>query len=1033
MFLSLLLLPVERTHATEPLTTPNNFNFKTDIRPILSNRCFACHGPDESKVESGLRLNEFESATSPADSGLRALVPGKVSESELIRRIVSNDESERMPPPHFSAKLTDREAELFKTWVASGAKYSKHWSFDQIQTPRVESLVPVDSFLTWQNSPIDLLVLKKLRELSWQPTQVADRGTLLRRITLDLTGLPPTLEQQSAFNDKSSSQSYEQLVDELLSSPALGEHWGRKWLDLARYADSAGYADDPQRTIWAYRDWVIQAINGGMPFDQFTIEQLAGDLLPNPTDEQLVATAFHRNTLTNNEGGTNDEEFRNVAIVDRVNTTMAVWMGVTMACAQCHTHKFDPITQTEYFQVFAILNQTKDADRTDESPTLKWFTQEQRRDQEKTQKELSEIELALIAPDETLNPEQQTWAAELRTPIHWQTIKPESANAKSKSPISFQDNGIIKVDAIADSDTFTIELPFPGSVAVDSLSGLQLRSIPDAALPNGGAAIGDGNFVLTNLAATFEIQPSIQIPLLDANADYAQEGFSPSNAIDGDAKSGWAVGGSVNQPHQLNVSFRMGKLKDLTVANKLTGAVSIRLTLKFESSYRRAVLASFSIGLTTDVRAERIIGLPTNIAKILSLEPDALSDSDKDTLHSYYVSTIALSRQALRDRRDSLRKIISDIKPTTTVPILSELPTDQQRQTHIQIRGNYKVQGDLVSPDVPKAFHPWQHTKLDVPPKMNRLEFARWLMQPDNPLTARVIANRYWETFFGVGIVRTSEEFGSQGDLPSNPELLDHLASELIRNGWDTKRFIRNIVTSTAYRQRSSVSPQRFEEDPDNVYVSRGPRFRVTAEQVRDMALASAGLLSQRLYGPPARPPQPSLGLTAAFGSKTDWETSKGEERFRRGIYTLWRRSNPYPSMATFDAPNREVCVLKRDRTNTPLQALVTLNDPVYVEAAQGLARRIVVYDLPTGSLEERLERVFQLALSRHPNPRESEALTKLYHESRNELSSDNDRAIKLATEPIGPLPANADPIELATWTTICNVILNLDEFLMTP
>ncbi|HUP79716.1 MAG TPA: DUF1553 domain-containing protein, partial [Pirellula sp.] len=532
---------------------------------------------------------------------------------------------------------------------------------------------------------------------------------------------------------------------------------------------------------------------------------------------------------------------------------------------------------------------------------------------------------------------------------------------------------------------------------------------------------------------SFEIQHSIQIPLLDANADYAQEGFSPSNAIDGDAKTGWAVGGFVNQPHQLNVSFRMGKLKDLTVANKLTGTVSLQLTLKFESSYRRAVLASFSVGLTTDVRAERMIGLPTHIAKILSLEPDALSVSDKDSLHSYYVSTIALSRQALRDRRDSLRKIISDIKPTTTVPILSELPIDQQRQTHIQIRGNYKVQGDLVSPDVPKAFHPWQHAKLDVPPKMNRLEFARWLMQSDNPLTARVIANRYWETFFGVGIVRTSEEFGSQGDLPSNPELLDHLASELIRNGWDTKRFIRNIVTSMAYRQRSSVLPQRFEEDPDNVYVSRGPRFRVTAEQVRDMALASAGLLSQRLYGPPARPPQPSLGLTAAFGSKTDWETSKGEERFRRGIYTLWRRSNPYPSMATFDAPNREVCVLKRDRTNTPLQALVTLNDPVYVEAAQGLARRIVVYDLPTGSLEQRLERVFQLALSRFPNSRESDAIAKLYHETKMDLARDSDRAIKLAIEPIGPLPANADPVELATWTTICNVILNLDEFLMTP
>lgn len=1173
LVLAFLLVSFERILAAEPLSEPSKVDFKTDIRPILSNRCFACHGPDDSKVESGLRLNEFESATSPADSGSRAIVPGKVSESELIRRIVSNDESERMPPPHFGAKLTEREAELFKQWITSGAKYSKHWSFDQIQSNIPVHSLPADFFPAWQRSPIDLLVLKKLKERGWEPTQEANRNTLLRRLTLDLTGLPPTLEQQLAFQSNTSFNAYEQLVDELLASPALGEHWGRKWLDLARYADSAGYADDPPRTIWAYRDWVIKAINDGMSFDQFTIEQLAGDLLPNPTDEQLVATAFHRNTLTNNEGGTNDEEFRNVAVVDRVNTTMAVWMGVTMACAQCHTHKFDPITQAEYFQVFAILNQTKDADRTDESPTLKWFTHEQRRDQDETQKELATVELALKAPDETLKPEQRIWADELHTPILWQSFLPASAKAKSKSPISIRENGDIKVEAIADTDTYTIELPIPNGVSIDSLSGLQVRSIPDAALPNGGAAIGDGNFVLTNLAASlirvdsnsmsgrfvrielpgeskilslaevqifsndenlakgakatqsstdfegkaeraldgntsgkysdnstthtasgtdpwwevdlgkdvsidkivvwnrtdadvgsrltgarltilseerktlwesiidkpkesqsFEIQSSIQIPLLLANADYAQDGFAPSNAIDGDAKSGWAVGGSIDQPHQLNIAIQTNKLKELIDNNPFAGNVSLRLTLKFESTHRRALLASFAIGFASDVRAERMIGLPSNIAKILSLKPDTRSSSENDSLHLHYVSTTAPSRKVLRDSRDALRKKINEIKPTTTVPILSELAADKQRKTHIQIRGNYKIQGDLVSPDVPKAFHPWKPTSTNgVPAKMDRLEFAKWLMQPDNPLTARVIANRYWETFFGVGIVRTSEEFGSQGDLPSNPELLELLASELIHNGWDTKRFIRNIVMSAAYRQQSSVSPKRYEEDPDNVYVSRGPRFRVTAEQVRDMALASAGLLSQRLYGPPARPPQPSLGLTAAFGSKTDWETSKGEDRFRRGLYTLWRRSNPYPSMATFDAPNREVCVLKRDRTNTPLQALVTLNDPAYVEAAQGLARRVVVYDLPTGSIEQRAERVFELALSRQPIARETEAITKLYLQTRNELSSEIERANKLATEPIGPLPTNADPVELATWTTICNVILNLDEFLMTP
>ena len=420
--------------------------------------------------------------------------------------------------------------------------------------------------------------------------------------------------------------------------------------------------------------------------------------------------------------------------------------------------------------------------------------------------------------------------------------------------------------------------------------------------------------------------------------------------------------------------------------------------------------------------------------RILASSPDSQTVENRDALHLHYVSTIAPSRLPLRSERDALVKKLAEIKPTTTVPILSELPPDKLRQTHIQLRGNYKVKGELVSPGVPKAFHTWRPTSSDgSSPKMDRLAFAQWLMQPDNPLTARVIANRYWETLFGVGIVRSSEEFGSQGDLPSNPELLDHLANDLIRSGLDTKRFIRNIVLSAAYRQRSSVSTVRYEEDPENVFVSRGPRFRVTAEQVRDMALASAGLLSQRLYGPPARPPQPSLGLTAAFGGKTDWDTSKGEDRFRRGLYTLWRRSNPYPSMATFDAPNREVCVLRRDRTNTPLQALVTLNDPAYVEAAQGLARRIVVYDLPSGSLTERCERVFELALTRRPNPRELEAVENLYHETRTELANNLERANKLATEPIGPLPSNSDAVELATWTTICNVILNLDEFLMTP
>jgi hypothetical protein len=1158
-------------------------DFKTEIRPILSNRCFACHGPDEGHVESGLRLDQFESATSPADSGKIAVVPNKVSESEMVRRILSQDEEERMPPPHFGARLTERETTLLQAWVENGATYSKHWSFDEIRAPDLKELRATGSFSHWQHSPIDLLILKKLEEKGWQPSPQARPETLLRRLSLDLTGLPPSLDDQQAFASNFSDQLYEQRVDELLASPAFGEHWGRKWLDLARYADSAGYADDPARTIWAYRDWVISAINQGMPFDQFTIEQLAGDLLPNPTEDQLVATAFHRNTLTNNEGGTNDEEFRNVAVVDRVNTTMAVWMGVTMACAQCHSHKFDPISQKEYFQVFAILNQTQDADRTDESPTLPWFTPEQRRTLSDTKAQLELIEKQINAPDPSLQPEQDSWSASLKPAIEWTSSKPDHASAKSGSAVAIEDTGAIQVVSSTPTDVFTLDLPIASFDDVSRISGLQIKTIPDASLPGGGAAIGNGNFVLTDVSAslvdnspgvqgrfvridlagkdkilslaevrviaegmnvavagtasqssddfdgpaglaidgkttgvfsekstthskisdspwweldlgkvtqvesievwnrtdagvldrlagakvqllaedrkviwettigqalasqTYDLKRTISIPWLVATSNYAQDGFPSSHAIDGNAKTGWAVGGAIPLPHQLNLAVNVAQFqKRFANSDTKTNAMKLRVILKFESDFPNSVLARFAINLTQDQRTESMLSLPNDILALTQRDPASLIEEERRTLHLYYASNIAPSRKALREQRTSLKGVLANTKPTTTVPILRELPADRRRVTHVQLRGNYKVLGDEVKADLPTAFHPRRpngtnsqsgstSTSEAGQSPVDRLQFAQWLTQPDNPLTARVVANRFWETFFGVGIVRTSEEFGSQGDLPTHPELLDFLATDLQRDGWDTKKFIRKLVMSAAYRQQSFVSPTRYEEDPDNVYLSRGPRFRVTAEQVRDMALESAGLLSHTLFGPPTQPPQPSLGLSAAFGSRTDWETSKGADRYRRGLYTLWRRSNPYPSMATFDAPNREVCVLKRDRTNTPLQALVTMNDPAFVEAAQGLARRVVLHELPSGTLDQRIERAFQHTLSRKPSVRESQAVAKLYYQTVEDLASQEDRAMKLATDPIGPLPDGADKFELAAWTTLCNVILNLDEFLMTP
>lgn len=1153
----------------QAMRAESEVDFKRDIRPILSNRCFACHGPDEEKIESGLRLDHFEKAVAPADSGKAAIVPGKADASQLVLRILSSDEAERMPPPHFASKLTEAEIEKLKKWIDQGAKYTKHWSFDALDVADIAPINPSPGFEAWRNSPVDQLVWKRLATKGWVPSAQANKRTLLRRLTIDLTGLPPTLQEQHDFLNDESPFAYERTVDRLLSSPAFGEHWARKWLDMARYADSAGYADDPPRTIWGYRDWVIRAINDGMPFDQFTIEQLAADLLPDPTDDQLVATAFHRNTLTNNEGGTNDEEFRNVAVVDRVNTTMAVWMGVTMACAQCHTHKFDPITQKEYFQIFAMLNQSQDADRRDESPSISWYTPEQRRVRDDLTKHQEAVRHQLETADDSLRSNQIAWETELTTPVEWTKVIPSKVVSKSASSISIDATGKVRVQSDADKDVYTIEWPISDQKGLQEWRGMAIRTIPDEALPSGGAAIGNGNFVLTDVHAkvvptgsssiegqfirielpgkekilslaevqvfsenqnvakkgtasqindshggvasravdgntsgdyaknsvthtetcespwweldllsnqpidkivvwnrtdnklesrlagakvrvlnaareevhayviekpkasqSVDLFPSIEVPWKLARADYSQEKFDASLAIDGDKKSGWAVGEEINKPHELVLAVDSAKWMEMLKTWGKPGVIQLRL--EFQSEHRQHVLASFQVVTTNEARATSLMTLPSQVQQWVRKPANERSEEESASLHAHYVAEIAPERQALRERRSELAKQLADMKPATTVPVMKELPPSKTRDTFVQLRGNYRVHGDRVEPGLPVAFHSYKND-TSKSGKLTRLDLARWLMQDDNPLTARVIANRYWETLYGVGIVRTSEEFGSQGDLPSNPELLDYLASQLLELKWDTKKFVRMLVMSAAYQQTSSVTAARFEEDPENLFVSRGPRFRATAEQIRDNALAASGLLSTKMFGPPTRPPQPNLGLKAAFGSNTDWETSTGGDRFRRAIYTQWRRSSPYPSMATFDAPNREVCVLNRDRTNTPLQALVTLNDPAYVEAAQGLARRVVLYELPNASNEDRIARVLEHAVARLPAERETKSLLQLLERSRADLESAADHGLKLATDPIGPLPNGASTAEMAAWTTVCNVVLNLDEFLMKP
>lgn len=814
-------------------SAPGKLSYARDVQPILSAHCFNCHGPDQTSRKAGLRLDIADSATKENPrSGATAVVGGHPEKSELITRIFSNDKNQ-MPPAKMPQRLTAAEKETLKRWIAEGGRYQKHWGFEKPTSPPL----PEVSNPGWAKNPIDLFVLSKLDRLGWKPTPEADRHTLARRVAIDLTGLPPKLDAVDRFVNDKSPDAYEKYVDEVLKSPAYGERWAAMWLDLARYADSNGYAEDQPRVIWKYRDWVIEAFKDNQPFDQFTIDQIAGDMKPTPTTKQIIATAFHRNTLTNTEGGTSDEEFRNIAVVDRVNTTLQVWMAVTINCAQCHQHKYDPITQDEYYQLFAILNQTEDADRGDNSPNLPYMS-----------------------------------------PV----------DQKRKTELEAQAN---------DFDKQLIEL------------------MPDA--------------------------------------DKRVESWAKETA---------------GNPEQMK---------------KLPGKV--QEALKVDSAKRNA-----------NQKLELVLHFRQS-------QPE----------------TAKLQTQAIEVRMKA-----NAIQPVMT-PIMKELPEKNRRATKVHIRGDWLNLGKEVKPGVPAVFH-----SLPKEKPADRAALAEWLVSTENPLTARVAVNRFWDQIFGVSLVETPEDLGMRSKPPVHPELLDWLATEFQGNlKWDVKRVLRLMVTSATYQQSSRMTPEMAERDPDNRYFSRGPRFRSSAEMIRDQALAVSGLLSPKMLGPSVRPPQPKLGLSAAFGPGTDWSDSTGDDKYRRALYTSWRRATPYPSMVTFDAPGKSVCQLTRPRTNTPLQALVTMNDPVYVEAAQALARR--AFAEGGDNLASRIAHAFRLTLIRPPQTDETARLVGLFGKVRAELEKNPKNAVSLATEPLGPLPAGMDAVELAAYTVVANVILNLDETMM--
>ncbi|HVS35241.1 MAG TPA: PSD1 and planctomycete cytochrome C domain-containing protein [Gemmataceae bacterium] len=982
--------------------------YNRDIRPILAENCFACHGPDAAARKAGLRLDQRDAAVNKG-----AIIPGDTDKSELVHRIFWDVPSKVMPPPRTKKTLTDKQKDLLKRWIAGGAEYQPHWAF--IAPVRAEPPAVQDE--KWVRNPIDQFILARLEREGLHPSAEADRETLIRRLSLDLTGLPPTPAEVDAFVADQTPDAYEKLVDRLLAEDACGEHWARMWLDLARYGDSAGYANDPPRTIWLYRDYVIRSFNENKPFDQFTIEQIAGDLLPHPTDEQLIATAFHRNTMTNSEGGTSPEEFRNAAIIDRVNTTMTVWMGASIACCQCHDHKYDPLTNKEYFQLFAIFNNTDDANRADETPMLTVYTDEQKTKRAKLETDIAAVEAKFQAKRPELAAGQAAWERDLAGPVEWTVLTPDQLESASGATLTKQADGAVLASGTSPPmDTYTITVKSD----LKHITGVRLEALTDASLPSKGPGRA-GNFVLS----AFQLQADkAEQHFKSASADFEQQGFPVSAAIAGKGgDAGWAVSPQQGKDH--TAVFVLDRPIDSHAPATLT------FTLDHSSKYSQHILGKFRLSATSAKNPLGGIKPPDDVRAALAVALEKRSDAQRNLIANYYAHEVAPELAAERTQLAVLKKQLGEIV-AVTVPIMRELPAGQRRKSHIEIRGNYLALGDEVSEGVPAVFPP-----LDPNTPHDRLALARWLVDPRNPLTARVLANRLWEQIFGIGIVRTSEEFGSQGELPEHPELLDWLATEMVRQKWDVKKFLKLLVTSATYRQSSRVTPDLRERDPDNRLLARGPRFRLSAEMVRDQALAVSGLLSRKMYGPSVKPPRPSSGLSAAFGGGLDWQTSAGEDRYRRALYTEWRRSSPYPSMSTFDAPNREVCTVRRLRTNTPLQALVTLNDPVYVEAAQALARRMAAVvprsgdRATTATAADKARFGFRLCVARSPRDAEVERLVKLYDDAHAEYARDKDKAVQLATNPLGPVPAGMDPVDLAAWTTVANVLLNLDETLM--
>ena len=946
-------------------------DFNSQIRSILSDNCFACHGQDEDARAAGLRLDIRSDAI---DFG--AIVPGNPSDSMLLERVLSEDADIRMPPPDTGKQLSKDQIEQLRRWIAEDAPYQQHWAFGKVEPVELPQLNSELQSLV--NNPIDLFVIQRLQEVGLSLSEQANRETLIRRLYQDLLGLLPPIKDIDAFVNDTEEHAYERLVDRLLENPHYGERWGRHWLDQARYADSNGYSIDGDRTMWPYRDWVINALNQDMPFDQFTVEQLAGDLLPKPTKAQQVATAFHRNTMINQEGGVKADQYRHEAIIDRVNTTGAVWLGLTFGCAQCHTHKYDPITHDDYYRFYAFFNGTSDANNVGatvevgEGEMFGWSdSQRQSLDElKRLQAELKQVEERAKAVVAGFDPKQWSWASPALA----------SHFTGSKAPLErLSDGSLIAGDDVSANDHYLVELTDIAS----PITAVRLRVLPDSRLPsNGPGKAGNGNFVLTDVSLIVDDKP---VRFVQAWADHSQSDYEISKAIDGDSQTGWAI--NVNGKQRKQGKSMNAEHEAIFVLEEPLSTAGKPLTLMLRHDRN----PDYQVGrFAVDVSH--------------SQRPSPAEATD-------WVA----KRQQLRQRVTELESQLPNRGNTVRQMIMAEKSSTPD--TFRLVRGDFLSpahdEGPL-SPAIPQALT----DKNAVPKFQSRLDLARWLVSEENPLTARVFLNRVWGRYFGNGLVQTENDFGFQGTPPTHPLLLDWLADDFMQNGWSMRSLHRRIVLSATYRQRSHATAEKLAIDPGNRYLSRQSRFRVEGEIVRDLALSASGKLTPKLGGPSVYPPQPA-GVFDFTQQKKRWPTEQGPDRFRRTMYTYFYRSAPYPLLTTFDAPDFSTTCTSRVRSNTPLQSLAVANDPMFLELAQTLAESVL--EEQDASFESRLESMFRRCLSRRPSEQEASVLRDYVQRQIETFAGSKEKCVAFV---------GSDSSDLAAYTCLARVLINTDEFI---